>query len=142
MCDYSLHAVASRPARVGDKLMTTHFRNSMTNGLAAVTEPQVAVCLLPGTEVAFDREVKYTHPLAWLRNRTTKENVARLRQVNMHNSSTHPDAFEFPSGTIVLVTRLIENQTLTVLQLPLVAPLDEVKKDAAKSRPASIIIDG
>src|SRR5262249_62188552 len=28
MCDYSLHFVASRPARVGDKLVSTRFRTS------------------------------------------------------------------------------------------------------------------
>jgi hypothetical protein len=53
MCDYSLDFVASRPAKVGDKLVTTKFQNSMTRGFAAIGEPNVAVCLLPGTEVAF-----------------------------------------------------------------------------------------
>jgi len=55
MCDYSLHHVASRPAKVGDKLVTTQFNNSITRGFAAVGEPNVAVCLLPGTEVAFEK---------------------------------------------------------------------------------------
>src|ERR1700686_3832155 len=50
MCDYSLQFVASRPARVGDKLVTTQFGNSITRGFAAVGEPNAAVCLLPGTE--------------------------------------------------------------------------------------------
>jgi hypothetical protein len=36
----------------------------------------------------------------------------------MDNSHTHHDAFEFPSGKIVTVTRLVKNQRLTVLQLP------------------------
>ena len=53
MCDYSLHFVASRRARVGDKLVSTRFRTSPTRGFAAIGEPDVAVCLLPGTEVAF-----------------------------------------------------------------------------------------
>ena len=118
MCDYSLHAVASRPAKIGDKSITTQFPNSFTRGLAAVTEPEVAVCLLPGTEVAFDQKVRYAHPLGWLTSRTTKEELARFRQVNMDNSHTHHDAFEFPSGKIVTVTRLVKNQRLTVLQLP------------------------
>ena len=61
MCDYSLHLVASRPAKVGDKLVTTEFNNSLTRGFAAVGEPHVAVCLLPGTEVAFEREVECEH---------------------------------------------------------------------------------
>jgi hypothetical protein len=59
MCDYSLDLVASRPAKVGDKLVTTRFRNSVTRGFAAIGEPNVAVCLLPGTEIAFDKEVRY-----------------------------------------------------------------------------------
>ena len=32
MCDYSLHDVASRPAKVGDKLISTHFPNAITRG--------------------------------------------------------------------------------------------------------------
>ena len=50
MCDYSLDLVASRPAKVGDELVTTKFKNSITRGFAAIGEPNVAVCLLPGTE--------------------------------------------------------------------------------------------
>ena len=53
MCDYSLNFVASRSARVGDRLISSRFRASLTRGFAAIGEPQVAVCLLPGTEVAF-----------------------------------------------------------------------------------------
>jgi hypothetical protein len=49
MCDYSLEYVASRHAKVGDKLVSTHFGNSITRGFAAVGEPVVAVCLVPGT---------------------------------------------------------------------------------------------
>jgi len=59
MCDYSLHSVASRPAKVGDRLVSTHFGNSITRGFAAVGEPGVAVCLLPGTELAFEKDVEY-----------------------------------------------------------------------------------
>jgi hypothetical protein len=55
MCDYSLHHVASRPAKIEDKLVVTKFNGSFTRGFAAVGEPHVAVCLLPGTEVAFDQ---------------------------------------------------------------------------------------
>jgi len=62
MCDYSLHLVTSRPAKVGDKLVSTNFTNSLTRGFAAVREPTVAVCLLPSTEVAFERDVvEYRH---------------------------------------------------------------------------------
>ena len=53
MCEYSLHSVASRPAKVGDKLITTDFAASITHGFAAIGEPEVAVCLLPGTNVTY-----------------------------------------------------------------------------------------
>ena len=58
MCDYSLHNVATRPAKVGDKLVTTRFSNSGTGGFAAIGEPNVAVCLRPGTELALEKEVE------------------------------------------------------------------------------------
>jgi hypothetical protein len=35
MCDYSLHLVASRPAKVGDRLVATDFLKSITRGFAA-----------------------------------------------------------------------------------------------------------
>ena len=48
-----------RPAQIKDKLVTTRFSNSITRGFAAVGEPgDVAVCLLPGTEIAFDKNVE------------------------------------------------------------------------------------
>ena len=118
MCDYSLHLVASRPAKVGDKLMTTAFANSLTRGLSAVGEPRVAVCLLAGTEVAFETDVKYDLAFSLLPNRTLKERVARFRQIHKDRPDRHHDALEFPSGRIVLIARLRDGQRLTVLQLP------------------------
>ena len=38
MCDYSLHHVASRPAKVRDKLVTTELARSSARGFAAVGE--------------------------------------------------------------------------------------------------------
>jgi hypothetical protein len=62
MCDYSRHLTSSRPAEIGDKLVTTAFANSMTRRLCTTGEPNVAVCLLPGNEAAFDNEVEHkTH---------------------------------------------------------------------------------
>ena len=58
MCDYSLHHVKSRPAKVGDKLTTRNF-NTGTGGFAAPEDATIAVCILPGTELAFSREVKH-----------------------------------------------------------------------------------
>jgi hypothetical protein len=57
MCDYSLHSVKSRPAQVGDKL-TTHNFNTGTRGFAAPEDASTAVCVLPGTELAFATAVR------------------------------------------------------------------------------------
>ncbi|MGO9701948.1 MAG: hypothetical protein ACLPX7_22090 [Xanthobacteraceae bacterium] len=119
MCDYSLHLVESRPAKVGDKLVTTKFNNTLTRGFAAVGEPHAAVCLLPGTEVAFEREVERERVFKLFRNQKfIKEKVARFRQINLEQPHVHHDALEFPDGQIVLLTRLREGQHATVLQLP------------------------
>ena len=58
MCDYSLEHVKSRPAKVGDRLTTRDF-GRVTRGFAAVEDKNVAVCVLPGTELSFASEVKY-----------------------------------------------------------------------------------
>jgi hypothetical protein len=118
MCDYSLHHVASRPANIGDKLVVTDFAKSMTRGFAAVGEPHVAVCLRPGTEVAFEDDVQYHRALGFFGKARVDHKVARFRQFDVNNPHVHHDALEFPSGQIVLVTRLVADQTATVLQLP------------------------
>jgi hypothetical protein len=131
MCDYSLHHVASRPAKVGDKLVTTQFNNSITRGFTAVGEPDVAVCLLPGTEVAFEKEVEWK-PFAFglfRKSQAVGEKVARFRQICLNEPNRHHDALEFPKGDIVLLTTLHEGQYATVLQLP-AQPKTPVKTDA------------
>ena len=133
MCDYSLHGVRSRPAKVGDKLVTTKFYNSLTRGFAAVSEPTAAVCLLPGTEVAFEKEVECDHSFKVFRSEKLGEKVARFRQVNMDNPRTHHDALEFPNGKIVLLTRLCEGQRATVLQLPVEPRTAEEAKEQERT---------
>jgi len=118
MCDYSLHLVASRPAKVGDKLITTDFAKSITRGFAAVGESEVAVCLLPGTELAFEDDIRYDRAFNLFGKARVNHKVARFRQVNMNEPNVHHDALEFPDGLIVKVTRLVEGQTGAVLQLP------------------------
>lgn len=123
MCDYSLHGVASRPAKVGDRLVTTDFRNTLTRGFSGVDEPEVAVCLLPGTEIAFEQEVQRHYALLqtlfFKKSRwNTGQKLGRFRQINMDRPSTHHDAVEFPDGRVVLLTHLRAGQRATVLQLP------------------------
>ena len=119
MCDYSLHLVASRPAEVGDELVSTKFDRSFTRGFTAIGEPKIAVCLLPGTELAFAKEVEYEPAFRIFRKRLrTVEKVAQFQRVNISQHTTHHDSLHFPNGQIVLVTRLFPGQVATVLQLP------------------------
>jgi hypothetical protein len=119
MCDYSLDFVPSRPAKVGDNLVSTHFGNSITRGFAPVGESGVAVCLLPGTELAFEKDVEY-EPQFHLFHQSEKVVgiVAQFRRVNPNQRHAHHDALEFPGGQIVLLTWLHPGQVATVLQLP------------------------
>jgi hypothetical protein len=116
MCDYSLHNVKSRPAKVGDKLTTSSF-STCTIGFAASEDADMAVCLLPGTELAFATKV-IRYPRWLFGKRTINHTTAIFRQINKHNPNTHHDALEFPDGQIVLLTNLVEGQEATVLQLP------------------------
>ena len=116
MCDYSLHRVASRPAKVGDKLVSTSFPHTTTRGFASVDDSNVAVCLLPGTELAFEEEVRCDTGIVF--SRSLGYTVAKFQQVNKGPSNVHHDALEFPDGKIVLLTHLCKGQRATVLQLP------------------------
>ena len=109
MCDYSLAHLASRPARVGDTLITTKFAHSLTGGFCAVGEPNVAVCLKPGTELAFEREIE-TLSGFWKRSLNLGAKVARFRRVNEGCPTMHHDALEIPGGQVVLLTGLSEGQ--------------------------------
>jgi len=118
MCDYSLHSIKSRPAKIGDKL-TTSDCGTGTRGFAAAEEPSVAVCVLPGTELAFAHEVKRLPLRLWPRHDAAiRHKTAIFRQINKEKAMAHHDALEFPDGQILLLTLLGEGQQATVLQLP------------------------
>src|SRR6201985_837102 len=126
MCDYSLHAVQSRPAVVGETLVTTTFRGTSTRGFASESEPAVAVCMLPGTELAFAEDVKYDNLSNAINFR-----VGKFGATEPHVPHRHHDAIEFPDGSNVLVTLLCEGQRATVLQLPIGAQVSECSPKAA-----------
>ena len=132
MCDYSLQHVRSRPAKVGDKL-TTHDFGTGTRGFAAAEDAGVAVCVLPGTELAFSSPVTLTDHrfiVGW-KVEILSHATAIFRQVNKDGPWKHHDALEFPDGRIVLLTRLSEGQKATVLQLP-AQPTTAGEADAQK----------
>jgi hypothetical protein len=118
MCDYSLHYVTSRAARVGDRLTSRNFGTG-TRGFAASEDANTAVCVLPGTELAFSREVACrSYGFLGLGSRRILHRTAIFRQVNKDQPRVHHDALEFPDGQTVLLTDLSEGQEATVLQLP------------------------
>jgi hypothetical protein len=115
MCDYSLHAVASRPAEVAETLVSTEFRTTTTRGFANPDSPMVAVCLRPGTEIAFEADVRID---GFLFRRNVRARLARFRQIGLGYAAQHHDALEFSNGAIVLLTDLVPGQRAIVLQLP------------------------
>ena len=86
MCDYSLHSVKSRPAKVGDKLTTRNF-NTGTRGFAAPEDANIAVCVLPGTELAFAKAIRCS-PRA--RGRAGSIFVNRIAPAADHRTCTMP----------------------------------------------------
>jgi hypothetical protein len=116
MCDYSLQNVRSRPASVGDELTTRNFGTG-TRGFAAAEDTSVAVCVLPGTELAFANDIA-TIEAGGNAPRTHAFRTAIFRQVAKDQPYRHHDTVELPNGDMVLLTHLVEGQSATVLQLP------------------------
>jgi hypothetical protein len=89
-----------------------------------------AVCILPGTELAFSRDVSCTsHRLVGWGTKKINHKTAIFRQIHKDAPHVHHDALEFPDGEVVLLTDLSEGQDATVLQLP-AQPTNEVEAEA------------
>jgi hypothetical protein len=147
MCDYSLHHVASRPAKISDRLVTTELGRSSARGFAAVGEhgaklvihddlPQVAVCLRPGTELAFDDDVEYDRAFRLWGKARVNHKVALFRQIDLDDPYVQHDALEFPNGQVLKVSQLVAGQTATVLQLPVAAEHPEHVETGRPARPS------
>jgi hypothetical protein len=109
MCDYSLHAVATRPAEVAETLVSTKFQTGGTRGFASPNSPKVAVCHRPGTELAFEHDVQTGGTMF---RKSIDVRAARFRQIDTDKPHQHHDALEFSNGTIVLVTYLAAGRGL------------------------------
>jgi hypothetical protein len=80
-----------------------------THGFAAVGEhgaklviddspPKVAVCLPPGTELAFDDEVQYDRTFSLFGKARVNHKVARFRQIDMNDRHVQHDALDSRTG--------------------------------------------
>ena len=139
VCDYSLQAVASMAAEQNQRLVSHDFTTG-TNGFSPadspIGRPRLAVCLLPGTELAFDEPIKLRHfysPTGFPKDEfeAAQHRTARFRQVDPDIPHTHHDAFETPDGSIVMLHWLVAGQAATVLQLP-AKPRNETEAQAQK----------
>lgn len=136
MCDYSLENVASRAANKGEKLISTRFPNAMTKGFAGIGEPNVAVCIRPGTELAFDDTVEFEK--SCLQTARTNAKVATFRQIDLENRHAHHDALEFADGQIVRLASLTPGQVAVVLQMPHDATEEPVAQEPEREAFAEI----
>lgn len=124
MCDYSLQHAKSRPAVKGERLTIRDFGRGTkgfcgTDDFNSTLDNTAAVCVLPGTEIAFDKPVTYTEFKDWAYSEPkTTTATARFRQINKGEAMAHHDALEFADGEFVLLTRLDAGLTATVLQMP------------------------
>jgi hypothetical protein len=135
MCDFSLMHAKSRPAKVADRLTTKDFGRG-TTGFCDISETDTpcsdatAVCVLPGTEIVFDKAVAVRSGWYWSINKVDCR-TARFRQIDTSSKHAHHDALEFATGEIVKLTTLHQGQNATVLQLP-AAPKNEVEAQEQK----------
>jgi hypothetical protein len=120
MCDFSLQHAKSRPAVVADKLVSHNFGRG-TIGFKSGDDPvgdATAVCILPGTELAFDTPIKLRWATDESRSIQGRFTTAIFRQRDKDKPNVHHDVLEMPDGQQILLTLLEEGQNATVLQLP------------------------
>ena len=136
MCDFSLKAVKSQPANVEDKIVTHNFGfgtigfkpASDTSAGSAAT----AVCVIPGTEIAFDRVPE--RRFSWYMGETGEHMPglslkATFIQDNLENLNTHHDSLVFDNGVKVLLTHIEAGFGATVVRLP-AAPQNDAEAKA------------
>jgi hypothetical protein len=122
-------------------VVTTEFANTLTRGFADMGEHGVAVCLLAGTEIAFDAEVTWDRFPglfgAWWRRRKALGKVARFRKINQRRNQRASRRARISCRPDGAADRLSPGQRATVLQLPGPArPAKEMENSSHPSIPA------
>lgn len=128
MCDYSLEHVATAKAARGSKIVTSNFQNTASPGFAFKDKPDTAACLLPGTEIAFDGPIQARSKAILAKiNGVDKvvgvmpkelHSVVKFVQVNQGVDYAHHDAVQFPTGEIIMLYQLDDEQEAKVIQMP------------------------
>ena len=118
--------VASRPAVVGDELtLTRSYGGSSSKGFFPTSEENstTAVCLIPGTELAFAEPIKINacDSFYYESDHVVSEySVAKFVEKGSKENDKfqYHDALELPNGRQVILQALPMGQKCTVLQLP------------------------
>lgn len=135
MCDYSITAKNQVAAVVGQPLVTSKFQNGGSTGFAPKGDTSgTAVCLLPGTEIAFNKNVVVAQK--------DLGTTAIFRQVNKDQKLVHHDVLEFANGTTAVLGYLPIGLEAVVLQLPVDPSTlkgDERQKAEADQRRAAYV---
>jgi hypothetical protein len=143
MCDFSLHAAAQKPAEKGHKMKTARlaYTGGSSGGFFDADDPSVAVCLQPGTEVAFDKP-----PLLRRGFRAFVPSIIRrglgeglpqmatFRKVDLSKTHTHHDALEFVGGRVVKIDDLKTGLSARVVSLPVSGdvPVEQMVEDVVE----------
>jgi hypothetical protein len=108
-CDRRVVSLPGNPVSCGDNVVI---------GSAPTSPGRATPGVMPGTELAFERDVVWDRPFSFFRRRLVTGRLARFRRVDPDNRHAHHDAVEFPDGRTVLLTMLRAGQRATVVQLP------------------------
>lgn len=138
MCDFSLEHTASRAAKRGDRLMTHRFPSS-TTGLVEPGHVETAVCLRPGTELAFDEPIQIVaRGFIGGTGETLASKTAIFTQIEIARSRPdgtpleHRDAIALPNGEVFKLQELSLGQHLHVLQVPAEVTIGEAVAEVSK----------
>lgn len=120
MCDYSLDFLEAKPAKVGDRLIHSRFKNTPTRGFADYNSVQnCVVCLLPGTVLEFDTgTIEARRFLNWLPNKKYYSKRATFVKTNLEQINVHHDALQLENGKIVLINDIEPGYMATVVSIP------------------------
>jgi hypothetical protein len=133
MCKYSLEAYDNRPAQQGEILQLQQFESG-TKGFVSPSDPETAVCLLPGTKVLVASTVENFggHLVAG----TKAEFVEKHKHNAPVGADGHKDALHFEGvADPVLLQDLPEGVTIEVIEVPSdIAEGNKTETPAVESR--------
>lgn len=113
MCDYSLEVYGSRPAREGERYVTSRFPSG-TMGLASPGDPKTAVCLQCDTKLTVEDIPAVLQAKYGVGEKDeavfTRLDTGSYRDGIMFSNGRKCSFQEIPPGVTVSVKTLLENE--------------------------------